>query len=153
MQRSIPLWELEEDNEWNHLMRQIGIGSLPQQGLPPAPALQLSVLSLSLSCKEIILPLCGPAPQIYYSSPSPSSRQDGSGVTQEKEKRGKRGRCLPSHFTCCKDASVCVFTTLPLTAAAHRMRNHHWLRECLPYRTTEDVSIQRPFGWLHFHFP
>lgn len=58
----------------------------------PAAVLQLSVLCVSLSCtQEIILPLCSAAPQIYYSSPSPLSQQDG---TRRKEERRETGRCV-----------------------------------------------------------
>lgn len=133
-------------------MRQIGIGSSPQQA--PAPALQLSVLSLSLSCtQEIILPLCSPAPQIYYSSPSPSSQQDGSEVTQEKEKRGKRGRCLPRHFKCCRRRlCVCLYNTAshcsgaqneepPLTEGVSSVQDD---RGCIHSATFRRVALSFP---------
>lgn len=81
----------------------------------PAAVLQLATLSLSLSCtQEIILPLCSPAPQIYYSSSSPSSQQDRNRAAEGKDEGAQRGRCLPSLFICCKDASVSLHHSLSL---------------------------------------
>lgn len=83
---------------------------MPQQSVAPVAVPQLAVLSLSLSCtQEIILPLRSPAPQIYYSSPSPLSQQDGSGAIRRKEKSKERCRCLPGRFIC----SVPSFTATP----------------------------------------
>lgn len=80
-----------------------------------AAVLRLTTLSLSLSCtQEIILPLCSPAPQIYYSSSSPSSQQDRNSAAEGKDEGGQRGRCLPSLFICCKDAAVSLHHSLLL---------------------------------------
>lgn len=122
--------------------------SLPQLSVAPAAVLRLAVLPLSLSCtQEIILPLRSPAPQIYYSSPSPLSQQDGSGATRRKGKSKERCRCLPAAFIC----SVASFTATP-HCSSHRMTSRQGGVGLL--RRLAGGILHQSIGvlWLHFQY-
>lgn len=148
MQRSVALWDSEKETVCETTWRE---KNTTQPSVAPAALLQLSVLSLSLSCtQEIILPHRSPAPQIYYSSPSALSQQDGTGATQRKVKREEKDAGV-SQGVSYAAMSACIFTTMPRRSGTQNDKSVGGAG--LQCRLTDDAS-HPSLGvlWLHFQY-